>query len=263
MLQAIDAHIHFEKYTDEQCDAIVQRAANDGIAGIVAVSMDLASSKRTRQLSQRYPHIVIPAYGFHPEQQLPTAGQEAELVSWIIERHKKGEQFAIGEVGLPYYNALEAKQNNLPFPYEPYIAFLDRMLLLAKQLNKPVVLHAVYEDAQTTLELLRKHNIRKAHFHWFKGPEESVVQMIEAGYHISITPDVYVEQEIRTLVQRYPLELMMVETDGPWPFEGPFDGRSTEPAMIVDVITEIAKIKQLTVDAVAEAVYQNTIQFYK
>jgi TatD DNase family protein len=42
--------------------------------------------------------------------------------------------------------------------------------------------------------------------------------MKENGYFISVTPDVVYDEEIQLLVQRYPLEQMMIETDGPWPF---------------------------------------------
>jgi TatD DNase family protein len=60
--------------------------------------------------------------------------------------------------------------------------------------------------------------------------------MISKGYYISITPDVLYETDIRQLVAQYPIELMMVATDGPWPFEAPFEGMRTHPVMIINVI---------------------------
>lgn len=258
----IDAHIHLEQYDAECCARIVHEAEHYAIKGMVAVSMDLQSSKRTYLLHKRFGEIIIPAYGFHPEQQLPSQEEENQLVTWIRERYRQHDAFVIGEIGLPYYTAQEVKASGGMFEVEPYVLFLERMLLLAKELNKAVVLHAVYEDAELVLDLLQKHHITMAHFHWFKGSESSTARMIENGYYISITPDVFVEDEIRELVKGYPLEYMMVETDGPWPFEGPFKGKKTEPYMVIEVVKEIARIKELSIAEVASQIYQNSCKFY-
>jgi TatD DNase family protein len=111
-------------------------------------------------------------------------------------------------------------------------------------------------------DLLEKHGIKKAHFHWFKGSHSTVERMIQAGYYISITPDVLYEEEIRTLVREYPIALLMVETDGPWPFEGPFAGQKTHPRMIHAVIEQIALLKGLPVVEAAHTLLNNTKQFY-
>ena len=261
-LKYIDAHIHLEQYNEQQCETIIQRSLQQSVNHIVAVSMDLASSKRTYELVQKYSEVIFPAYGYHPEQPLPTLQEEQQLMNWMLDRHDKKQRFAVGEIGLPYYSALEAKGQGKEFAMEPYIAFLERMFAFAKAVERPVVLHAVYEDASIACDLLEKHQIEKAHFHWFKGPMDTIKRMIENGYYISITPDVFVESEIRELVRVYPLGQMMVETDGPWPFEGPFAGKMTEPSMVIDVVNEIARLKGISTQIVAEAVYNNTLRLY-
>jgi len=259
----IDAHIHAEKYQQQERVQMLQEASMCGVKAIVAVSMDLSSSKETYNLYQQYPAQIMPLYGHHPEIALPSAEEEEALIKWIREREEAKEVFSIGEIGLPYYTELEARTESKVFDLAPYIAFLDRMLFLAKELNKPVALHAVYEHADLVCDLLEKHGVTKAHFHWFKGAQATVDRMIQAGYFISITPDVLYEEEIRSLVKYYPLEQLMVETDGPWLFEGPYQGEMTRPAMVVDVVKEIAIIKQIQVDEAAEQIYQSTLQFYR
>ena len=78
----------------------------------------------------------------------------------------------------------------------------------------PIVLHAVYEDADIVCDLLEKYKVSRAHFHWFKGSDETMKRMMRNGYYISITPDVLHKEKIRKIVSYYPLEYMMVETDG-------------------------------------------------
>ncbi|PNB76621.1 TatD family deoxyribonuclease, partial [Pseudomonas sp. FW305-BF6] len=84
----------------------------------------------------------------------------------------------------------------------------------------------------------------------------------ENGYYISITPDVLYEDEIQELVKHYPINLMMVETDGPWPFEGPFNRDYTHPRFIHESVRKIAEIKALEIEEVYKCLYENTKEFY-
>ncbi|AIQ45396.1 DNAase [Paenibacillus sp. FSL R7-0273] len=257
----IDAHIHLEQYDQAVLEDMLSGLPGQGIDGLIAVSMNLESSVRTLELARRAPGLIKPAYGYHPEQPVP---EEAELAALLrfIEEHA-AHMAAVGEIGLPYYSRAEALERGLPFEMEPYIRLLDTLLGAAAQLGKPVVLHAVYEDALTACDLLDKHGIRDAHFHWFKGPEEAVARMIERGYYISFTPDIVYEPEIQALARRYPPELVMAETDGPWPFEGPFAGRLTHPAMIRDAAAAWGALHGYS-PAQAEALLSaNTARFFR
>ncbi|WP_438495671.1 TatD family hydrolase [Paenibacillus sp. IHBB 3054] len=256
----IDAHIHLEQYTDMELESMLLELPGLDIESLIAVSMNLDSCIRTQKIAALYPVQVKPAYGFHPEQPLPQETELYALLDWI-ERHA-GEMTAVGEIGLPYYTRAEALERGEAFEMEPYIRLLDTLLGLATRLNKPVVLHAVYEDALTACDLLEKHGITRAHFHWFKGPEEAIVRMIERGYHISFTPDILYEPEIRDLALRYPPKLVMAETDGPWPFEGPFAGKPTHPAMIREVAAAWGALHGYSASQAAAMLTANTARFY-
>lgn len=259
----IDAHIHVDHYEAAEREAMLERAFDAGAAAVVAVSMHLQSSIVNRELALAHlPNRVHPAYGFHPEQPIPSPGELDELFAWIRARHAEGESFAIGEVGLPYYTRTEAEAAGQSFDEAPYLALLERFAALAAELERPIVLHAVYEDADKACDILERSGVRSAHFHWFKGSEATVRRMIAAGYFVSMTPDIAYEAEIRVLAEQYPLHLLMAETDGPWPFEGPYEGRRTEPAMSQDVAVHIAAIKQQPVELVRTALLQNTKRLY-
>ncbi|WP_138495114.1 TatD family hydrolase [Paenibacillus pinistramenti] len=257
----IDAHIHLEQYSDEDIAAMAAEAEKDGIQGLVAVSMNLESCLRTAELAARYPALVKPAYGFHPEQPVPAAAELDRLLAWI--RRHAGAMTAVGEIGLPYYLRSEKEQAGEHFELQPYIEVLERFLALAAELDKPVVLHAVYEDAEVVCGLLEKHRIERAHFHWFKGPEKTVRRMAERGYFISFTPDILYEEEIRGLAHMYPPELVMAETDGPWPFEGPFEGQPTHPRMIHSAARAWAEIHGWTYEEACLRLEANTRSFYR
>ncbi|WP_235427126.1 TatD family hydrolase [Cohnella kolymensis] len=255
-----DTHIHLDLYESGERELMLESAFESGVDGVVSVSMGLESCRVNRELARRYSGNIMPAYGHHPEQ--PPLSDEGltELIGWIREQGE--EPFAIGEVGLPYYLLKEAEKKGERFDLEPYIRQLEQFVRLAGELDRPIVLHAVYEDAERAMELLERYSIRRAHFHWFKGSAAAVQRLVKAGAYISVTPDVLYEREIREMASSYPLERLMAETDGPWPFEGPFAGQKTQPTMVKAVLEEIALLRGMEVTTVTDLVNANSRTFY-
>lgn len=256
-----DTHIHLEQY-GARADSLLRESREAGVEALVAVSMNLESCRRTAALAAAHPDLVRPAYGFHPEQPLPDAAALDALFQWIGREREKGGAFAVGEVGLPYYTKREALQAGLAFDEQPYVALLERFMACAARWDAPVVLHAVYEDAHKALDMLERHRVRRAHFHWFKGDAEAVRRIVRGGYYVSFTPDCLYDEETKPLIGQFPLELMLTETDGPWPFEGPFSGRDTHPSMVRCVVGQIAETHGLTAAEAAEALARNAATLY-
>jgi TatD DNase family protein len=250
-----DAHIHLEQYAEEEAAAFCR---DSRVAGLIAVSVDLASSRRTLALKRRFPQKVFAACGFHPEQNPADIGP---LVEWI--RRYAAEIDAIGEIGLPYYLRKKARESGQPFDEESYLHILRTMLRLAKELKKPVILHAVYEDTARVCDLLEEFEIKKAHFHWIKTDSATLKRMARAGYLVSFTPEIVYREKTARIAASYPLSLIMAETDGPWPFAGPFSGMRTTPSLLQAVIDRIAALRKLDNDQVAEQLLQNTVRFIK
>lgn len=249
----IDAHIHFDWYEPEDREMIIHTLEIDGM---IAVSSDVTSCEKVWQLSEQY-NTVFPAFGWHPEQPLPTERELHQIETMIRSHHQ--QLVAIGEVGLPFYR----RQEEPALDQQAYMVILERFIVLAVQYDLPIVLHAIYEDAAIVCDLLRKHDVKRAHFHWFKGDHATVKRMIDANFMISVTPDCLYEQEIQALIKSYPIELMMVETDGPWPFEGPFHEKMTHPNMIKDVINQVAKLKGIPYTEAVAQLTKNTYSFYR
>ncbi|EJQ34291.1 MULTISPECIES: TatD family hydrolase [Bacillus] len=249
----IDSHIHVDQYKDEEKSRLLKDLENSKeVKGLIAVSMNYQSCKETLSLGKKFP-FIHPAIGFHPEQ--PIHKEECERIFKLIEAHAE-EIIAIGEVGLPYYLTKEDEGVTI----DSYVAILRRFIELASEYDLPIVLHAVYEDADIVCDLLEEYKISRAHFHWFKGNEATMGRMVRNGYYISITPDVLHKEKIRKIVSYYPLEYMMVETDGPWEFQ---ENTITHPCMIKDVLEEVSVIKKIPVEKVAEQIYKNTVRFYR
>lgn len=256
MLQSmIDAHIHLDMYEKKDQLSIINEMKDEHVDYLISVSRNLSSAKANLALSKQDPRVK-PAFGFHPEQPIPSE-QELLLIHQYIEHHHD-EMVAVGEVGLPFY----LRQENLQLPLKPYIKILESFIQVAKRFHKPIILHAVYEDAETVCSLLEQHSIDRAHFHWFKGDSKTIERMKANGYYFSVTPDVVYKEKIQEVVKQFPLDKIMVETDGPWPFDGIFQGQLTHPKMIHQSIAMIAKLKKVKVKEAYEVIYSTTKTFY-
>ena len=252
----IDAHIHMDMYEIDQRSKILNELEQNDVTALVSVSNNLESSVRQLNLAKTDDRIK-PAIGYHPEQVLPTE-QEALSILRLIDDHAESLT-AIGEVGLLYYLRRERPGLDLA----PYVHLLECFIRKAGQLDLPIALHAVYEDAEIVCELLEKYSVSRAHFHWFKGEDRVLHRIISNGYMISVTPEVVYRPKIQQLVESVPLSQLMVETDGPWPFEEMFKGKLTHPSMVHESMKSIAVIKGIDLEEVYEEIYTRTQEFYR
>ncbi|MDI3270590.1 MAG: TatD family hydrolase, partial [Bacillota bacterium] len=180
------------------------------------------------ELKERFPGFVFAALGEHPEWPLSSEREFLLLVDLI--RSERGRLSAIGEVGLPHYQRKEQKA-----------LVLDRLRVwasLSRDLSLPLALHAVYEGAKEVLWVLQEEGVNKAHFHWLKASEEVVAGILAAGYRISVTPEVCYRERARELARQVRATglPLLFETDGPWPYEGPFGGEASAPSWLPKVI---------------------------
>lgn len=247
----IDSHCHLHDPAFADVRGTVVRATEHNVWGMVAVGCDHATNGRTLQAAVENPKAVWPALGFHPEWTL--TGQELEAVESQIREHH-ARLIAIGEVGLPWYGL-----GAVPDPdrvRREARERLERMTALAVRFDLPVILHAPHGAAADALAVLKHRGAERAVFHWHKASAEVTREIVDAGYLVSVTPDVVYRDRDRDMVERVPIESLLVESDAPWQYQGEFENVTSGPWLVARVAEEVAKIKRLPVD---EAMYQLTV----
>ncbi|MCD7034905.1 TatD family hydrolase [Metabacillus sp. GX 13764] len=253
----IDAHIHLDQYNGPM-DQMIERWREAGVTGVLAVSSDLASSYQTLELQSVYPDFVHAALGHHPEKLLPSRQDFHELLN-LIEAEKNRIK-AIGEIGLPYYEktSLLGKEKE-----EAYIEHLEIFLQKAKETGLPAVLHAVHSEAEKALSLAIKHSLEKVHFHWLKAPVPIVQSIISSGYMISVTPEVCYRERDQQLARIVPQKQLMIETDGPWPYSGPFEDRETAPEFLEEICECLSNMLAIPLEKMKEQTASATADFFR
>jgi TatD DNase family protein len=254
----IDTHCHLHDPVFASVSETLARAVALGVWGVVAVGCDPATNERTMSAAAALPKAVWAGCGLHPEW-TRLGGFDLEQVEGQIRTHH-ARLVAIGEVGLPWY-CLDRVGDSAAWMAEGRLR-LERMLALASRYDLPVILHAPHGAAVSALEALRRRRLERAVFHWHKAPAEVTRHIVEAGYFISVTPELVYRERDREMVEWLPLESMLVESDAPWRYEGEFASLDSGPWFAARVAEEVAKIKNLPVDEVMAQLTSNTCQLF-
>jgi TatD DNase family protein len=237
----IDVHCHLDAPVYHDLTSVCQQSGEAGVNAIVTAGTGLASNTKILALQQRQPEHVWAALGLHPER-LDTSWEELEAV--VIQLHEQRSRVvAMGEIGLPHY-AL-AEQRMTAEQAQQREAFLHALVQAAVRLSLPVVLHAPHAAAARAFEIIRRYEPPGAVFHWHKSTPETTAAICQAGYCISVTPEVCYRERDRQLVQAVPLTNLLLESDGPWPYGGEFTGQTTTPALVARVAEEVARLKHV------------------
>jgi TatD DNase family protein len=254
----IDSHCHLHAAAFADPRETLRVALTYDVWGVVAVGCDPATNEQTLAAARAMPKAIWACLGFHPDWPQLT-DQDLEQVEGQVREHR-ARIVALGEIGLPWYS-LEGDPDAARRMAEGR-AHLDRLLEVAARWDLPVVLHAPHGAAASALEALQRHGIEQAVFHWHKASEDVTRAIVEAGYFVSVTPEVVYRERDRELVESVPLESLLVESDGPWPYKGEFLGMPSGPWLVARVAEEVAKIKRLPIEETMYRLTVNTCQLF-
>jgi len=137
---------------------------------------------------------------------------------------------------------LSTRIRSEPLPKKIQIKTFQSQVVLAKDVNLPIILHCNAAH-QEVLEILKKENAFEfgGAVHGFNGNIMFAKEYIKLGFYITIgrraitSPDSVSIQEVS---KRIPLESLLIETD------------SGDPANVKDVADKLADLKGISVEEV-------------
>ncbi|MCK5449271.1 TatD family hydrolase [Candidatus Pacearchaeota archaeon] len=260
-MKFIDIHAHLESSQFKRdLKKIIEQAKKVGVVTIINSGVNPETNRETLKLSKEY-SIIKCSFGIYPIDAIVKEIESSEKdflrkikpfdvdeeLNWIEEH--KNDCVAIGEVGLDY-NSPEFTKHK-----EKQIKVFEKAITLAKKINKPLIIHSRKAELDA-ITILEKHQCKKVVMHCFSGKKSLIKRCVENGWFLSVPPVITRLEHFKMLVEIVPLKQLLTETDAP--YLSPVAGTRNEPANIPITIKEIAKIKNIDEEKIAEQIFSNT-----
>jgi TatD DNase family protein len=205
-------------------------------------------NRMSLELTEKYEDIHA-TLGLSPD--IGREGTEKEINIILAQIEAKAEKaVAIGEAGLDFQDCKTNEER------ERQTAAFKKVIELAKNLDKPLVVHARLAEAEV-LNLVKDVNM--VIYHCYSGSLETMQEIIDKGYYISLATLVCFSEHHQSLAAEVPLESLLLETDSP--YLSSRKGRN-EPAFIVDSIPVVARLKDVEPEEIAKQTTENARRIF-
>lgn len=238
----IDTHCHLDlEPLISRIDEALSEARQAGISEFVVPGVHPGGWERMQNLAQNQSGVFA-AFGIHPMHgNLATDEVLARLADTA------GNGIAVGETGLdPLYDVAMDLQEQV----------FRKQIRIAVEQGLPLLLHCRRAFLRT-LTVLRQEGAQRVGgiMHAFSGSSEMAREFIRLGFAISISGMVTREAAVRLprLVQKLPLEWLVLETDAPDMTPDRYRGNPNRPAWMVETLMAVARIKGLSTGEVAHS----------
>jgi TatD DNase family protein len=235
---------------------VLERAAAAGVARVVTIGVDAATSRAALALARRYPALAAAAAI------QPNHAAEAGPGDWdaIVAMAADPLAVAVGETGLDRY------WDRAPFALqEDYFA---RHFDLARRLGKPVVIHC-REAGADVVRMLRdefdRHGPVRGVMHSFTGDAATAAACLAMGLHVSFAGMLTYKTaaDLRTVAATVPLDRLLVETDSPYLAPVPVRGKRNEPAYVAHTAACLAGLHGVPAETIAEHTTRNALGLFR
>ena len=277
----IDTHCHIDEEAFEpDREEVIARQQQSGVQAMIVPGVNVASINSVMELCHAHPGYCYPALGLHPEDVKDDWREQLATVEAAIRAHRD-ELVAIGEIGLDYYWDKTFKEEQKEV--------LRRQLLLARELNLPVILHnrEATEDILSIVNTIANdqspitndqspmtNNQLKGVFHCYSGSKETAEIILKMGFYLGIGgvltfKNSKLSETLKELNQssitnhQLPItNRLLLETDAPYMAPTPHRGERNESRFMALVAERLAQVLNVSVDEIIEATSANARQLF-
>ena len=277
----IDTHCHIDEEAFEpDREEVIARQQQSGVQAMIVPGVNVASINSVMELCHAHPGYCYPALGLHPEDVKADWREQLATVEAAIRAHRD-ELVAIGEIGLDYYWDKTFKEEQKEV--------LRRQLLLARELNLPVILHN-REATENILSIVNTiandqspitndqspmtNNQLRGVFHCYSGSKETAEIILKMGFYLGIGgvltfKNSKLSETLKELNQssitnhQLPItNRLLLETDAPYMAPTPHRGERNESRFMALVAERLAQVLNVSVDEIIEATSANARQLF-
>lgn len=252
MLFDTHAHLNDEQFNEDLIE-VIDRAKLAGVSEMMVVGFDRPTIIRAMELTNQYDFIYA-CIGWHPVDAIDMTDDD---LIWIEELSSHPKVIALGEMGLDYHWDKS--------PKEIQKKVLRKQIRLAKKVKLPIVIHN-REATNDILQILKEENAAEVGgiMHCFSGSVEVAKECLDLNFYISLGGPVTFKnaKKPKEVADAVPLDKLLIETDCPYLAPHPYRGKRNEPGYVKLVAEQIAEIKGVTFEEVAEATMKNAKKLF-
>ena len=250
----VDSHCHLD-FPDlaVNIDELLANMRENDVGHALCVSVNLQDLPRVLALSENHPNLFA-SVGVHPDYENLEEPQSIQLATLAC--HPR--VVAIGETGLDYFRL----KGDLEWQRERF----RQHIRAARLCNKPLIIHT-REAAEDTLRIMEEEGADTVGgvMHCFTESWEVAQRAMALNFYISFSGIVTYKKAVglKDIATRVPLERMLIETDSPYLAPVPHRGKTNQPAFVKHIAEEIAALRGISLDQVAEATTRNFFKLFK
>jgi TatD DNase family protein len=283
-MRYIDCHTHvqFTAFKDDWKEVIL-RALSQNI-WLINVGTQRDTSRRAVEATKEFAAGVYAIVGLHPIHTEKSFHDEKELGGpetspGFISREEEFDYdyykklasapkvVAIGECGLDYY--IETG-NITPEAKEKQQKAFIKQIELAKEVKRPLMLHCRDGKKSGTgrafndlVAILKSANLPVPFInHSFVRDLDLAKNLLEQGAYFSFNGLITFSGDYEGVIRYLPMDRILSETDSPYLAPAPHRGKRNEPAYVVEVVRKLAEIKNVSVEKMAEQLWENARRIF-
>jgi TatD DNase family protein len=252
-------HLNFPELM-QNIGAIRDDMAQAQVTRALVISTSLERFHEVHQLAMDYDNFWA-TVGVHPDNddvQEPTLDD-------LLTRSQLPRVVGIGETGLDYYRLGERSVADMAWQRDRFRIHIQA----AQQTQLPLIIHT-RSASDDTIAILKEQGEDGSSdsaggvFHCFTETAEVARAGLDLGFYISFSGILTFKnaQDLRDVAAFVPLDRILIETDSPYLAPAPHRGKTNNPSYVPFVAKQIADIKGLSAEAVAEATSHNFDQLF-
>jgi TatD DNase family protein len=261
----VDSHCHLSfPELSSQLPEIRAAMAQAQVDRALCICTTLEEFESVHALALQYDNFWA-TVGVHPDNE----GVTDPTVEDLLQRAALPRVVAIGETGLDYYQMDERKGGRTVDDLEWQRERFRRHIRAARQCGKPLIIHTRAASADT-LAILKEEGedgspgSASGVFHCFTETAAVARAALDLGFHVSFSGIVTFKNaaDLREVAAFVPDDRLLIETDSPYLAPVPFRGTTNNPSYVPYVARQVAEVRGVSVEAIAEQTSRNFEQLF-
>jgi TatD DNase family protein len=255
----IDSHCHLDRFPPGEVPALLERAREAGLGGMVTIGTRL--SEASRQIAcaglSRPDLAVWCTIGTHPDH----VGDEPIPTPEVLAARTDPDcVIGIGESGLDYFHGAPDVRTAQQASFRAHIR-------AARKTGLPLVVHARDADADM-IQILEEEHREGGPFrfvlHCFSSGADLANCALALGASISFSGILTFpkSQALRDIARDVPADRLLVETDAPFLAPVPKRGKRNEPAFVVHTAAVLAELRGMSPSVLSKLTTDNFFRLF-